>query len=62
MATYKADTKFSYKKGGASRTASGSNVRTLFTVQGKSESAVIDEIKKRHGRDAEIAIHSIDWK
>jgi hypothetical protein len=61
MATYKADTVYSYRKGGGG-TASGSNVRTLFTVNGKTESAVLAEVKKRHGQFAEVVIHRIEWK
>lgn len=61
MATYKADTRYSYKKGG-SGSATGSNVHTTFTVNGKSESAVIAAIKKKHGQQAEVIINSIIWK
>lgn len=60
MATYKADTRYSYTNGkGGSR---GTQVHTVFTVLGKSESAVIAEIKKRHGSQADILINSIEWK
>lgn len=60
MATYKADTRYSYKNGhGGSR---GTMVHTLFTVLGKSESAILAEIKKRHGQQADIVINHIEWK
>lgn len=62
MATYKADTRYSYKKGGISGTARGTNVHTVFTVNGKSESAVIEAIQKKHGQQAEVIINSITWK
>jgi hypothetical protein len=60
MATFKADTIYSYKKGKGN--SSGTRNNTLFTVQGKSESAVIAEIKKKHGDQAEIIINKITWK
>ena len=60
MATYKANTIYSYKKGKGNST--GSRVRTLFTVKGKSESAVVAQIKKKHGDQAEIIINEIEWK
>lgn len=44
MATFKADTRYSYKNGKGG--ASGTNVHTTFTVKGQSESAVIGEINK----------------
>jgi hypothetical protein len=58
--SYKADTRYSYKNGKGNSV--GTNVHTLFTVQGKSESAVIAEIKKRHGEQAQVTIVSIEWK
>lgn len=60
MATFKADTIYSYKKGKGN--SSGTRVHTLFTVQGQSESAVMAEIKKRHGDQAEVIINEIKWK
>lgn len=60
MATFKADTVYSYKNGKGN--SSGSNAHVLFTVKGQSESAVMAEIKKRHGDKAEITIVSIKWK
>lgn len=60
MATFKADTVYSYKKGRGN--SCGSTVHTIFTVYGKSESAVIDEIKKKHGDQAEVTINKIEWK
>jgi hypothetical protein len=59
--SYKADTVYSYKKGGTG-SASGSNVRTLLTVSGKSESVVLAELKRKHGSQSEITIHTISWK
>ncbi|WP_200389162.1 hypothetical protein [Thiocapsa imhoffii] len=59
MATYKARTIYSYKKGKGN--SSGYRVHTLFTVQGKSESAVMAEIKKKHGEQAEVIINEIKW-
>jgi len=38
MATFKAQTVYSYKKGNGN--SSGTRVNTLFTVQGKSESRI----------------------
>lgn len=61
MATYKANTVYSYKKGGAG-SACGSHAHVTFTVQGQSESAVMAEIKKKHGQQAEIIIEKITWK
>lgn len=60
MPTYKAETVYSYKRGKGG--ASGTRVRTTFTVQGKSESAVVSAIKKKHGDQAEIIINEINWK
>jgi hypothetical protein len=60
MATYKADTRYSYKKGKGG--SSGSSVHTEFTVYGQSESAVMEKIKSKHGEQAEITIISIIWK
>lgn len=36
-------------------------MHTLFVVQGKSESAVMTEIKKKHGEQAEVIINEIKW-
>lgn len=60
MASFKADTVYSYKKGKGG--ASGTRVHTVFTVQGKSESAVISEIKKKHGDQVEVIINQLNWK
>ena len=62
MATYKADTHYSYKKGGVSGTERGTNVNTLFVVNGRSEPAVIEAIKKKHGQQSEVIINNIIWK
>jgi hypothetical protein len=59
MATYKARTIYSYKKGKGN--SSGHRVHTLFAVQGKSESAVMAEIRKKHGEQAEVIINEIKW-
>lgn len=59
MASYKADTRYSYKK--AKGGGCGSN-RITFTVQGQSESAVMAKIKSKHGEQADIIIISITWK
>lgn len=58
--SYKADTVYSYKKGKGG--SCGTHVHVLFVVYGKSESAVLAEIKKRHGEQAEIIINEIKWK
>jgi hypothetical protein len=60
MATYKADTVYSYKKGKGG--ACGSHAHVTFTVQGQSESAVMAELKKKYGDQAEIIIEKITWK
>ena len=60
--THKADTRYSFKKGGASGTGTGTGVHTTFTVNGQSESAVMEKIKKKHGQQAEVVINSITWK
>jgi hypothetical protein len=60
MATYKADTVYSYKKGNGH--TCGSHAHVTFTVQGQSESAVMAEIKKKHGDQAEIIIEKLTWK
>jgi len=62
MATYKADTVYSYKKGKGG--ASGSNARTTFVVYAKNESDVIEAIKKKHLNPPgiEITIKKLDWK
>ncbi len=60
MATYKADTVYSYKKGNGGASATRNHV--TFVVYGKSESAVVAEIKKRHGEQAEVIINEITWK
>ncbi len=60
MATFKAQTVYSYKKGNGN--SSGTRVNTLFTVQGKSESAVLAAIRKKHGAQAEIIINDIKWR
>lgn len=62
MASYKAKTIYSYKKGRGG--ASGTKVTTLFTVRGQSDSAVMAAIKKKHHNHPgiEIIINSIEWK
>ena len=62
MATYKADTVYSYKKGKGG--ASGSNIHTTFVVNGQSESAVMEAIRKKHLNHPgiEIIINKITWK
>jgi len=62
MATHKADTVYSYKKGRGG--AVGSNVRTTFVVNGQSESAVMEAIRKKHLNHPgiEIIINKIVWK
>lgn len=59
MASYKAKAIYSYKKGKGN--SSGTRINTLFVVQGKSESAVIAAIKKKHGDQAEIIINDLKW-
>lgn len=62
MASFKANTVYSYKKGKGG--SCGTRVGTTFTVYGQSESAVMSAIRKKHydHPGIEIIIHSVVWK
>ncbi|EIC19824.1 hypothetical protein [Thiorhodovibrio frisius] len=62
MATFKADTRFNYAKGGPGGTASAQGCHLVLTVNSKTESAVIEATKKKYGPKTEVQIHEITWK